>query len=196
VVVPDYRLVPRATFPGFVEDSAAAVAWTQKNIGRHGGDPARIMLAGHSAGAYNAAMVALDPKWLKAAGGDAGAVRGVAGLAGPYDFLPLEPGGSADKAMGMVEPIEVTQPIHFARADAPQLWLASGTVDTTVKPKNSRNLAAAVTALGGEADVREYADMGHSDIIMALAVPFRSKGPVLDDMAAALREMSATPAPQ
>ncbi|MEY4270446.1 MAG: hypothetical protein RLZZ58_1662 [Pseudomonadota bacterium] len=191
VVVPDYRLVPNTVFPAYVQDSAAAVAWTQKNIGRYGGDADRIMLAGHSAGAYNAAMVALDPTWLAAAGGDVQTIRGFAGLAGPYDFLPLEPGGSADKAMGMVQPIELTQPIRFARGDAPPMWLATGTVDTTVKPKNSRNLAAAISALGGRAVLREYADLGHSDIIMALAVPFRSKAPVHNDMAAALHAMAA-----
>jgi acetyl esterase/lipase len=195
VVIPDYRQVPDVHFPAFVADSAAAVAWVQANIGRYGGDRDRIMLAGHSAGAYNAAMIALDPQWLAAAGGDVSAIRGVAGLAGPYDFLPLEPGDSADKAMGMVQPLDSTQPIRFARGDAPPLWLATGDADTTVKPRNSRNLAAAILALGGQADVRQYADMGHSDIIMALAVPFRSKGPVLDDMAAALHEMAAAPMP-
>src|SRR3546814_12546612 len=72
---------------------------------------------GHSAGAYNAAMLALDPQWLRAAKSDPSIIRGVAGLAGPYDFLPLEKGGRAEKAMGKVRPIERTQPIHFVRGD-------------------------------------------------------------------------------
>src|SRR3546814_11568544 len=65
-------------------------SWTHEHIGTLGGDPDRIALMGHSAGAYNAAMLALDPQWLRAAKSDPSIIRGVAGLAGPYDFLPLE----------------------------------------------------------------------------------------------------------
>lgn len=194
VVIPDYRLTPEAHWPDFLEDSAAATAWTLRNIAAHGGDPARVALAGHSAGAYNATMLALDPQWLNGAGADAGQIRGVAALAGPFDFLPLEPGGSADKAMGQVQPIERTQPVRFARGDAPPLWLATGLRDTVVRPRNSRNLAKAVTAAGGRAALREYPGMDHYDIVMALAHPFRGKGPVLDDMADFLNAATAAPA--
>jgi hypothetical protein len=89
-------------------------------------------------------MLALDPEWMRAAKSDASVIRGVAGLAGPYDFLPFEKGGMADRAMGKVRPPERTQPIHYARGDAPPLWLASGDEDETVRPRNSRNLAAAI----------------------------------------------------
>src|SRR3546814_16262601 len=92
---------------------------------------------GHSAGAYNAAMLALDPQWLRAAKSDPSIIRGVAGLAGPYDFLPLEKGGRAEKAMGKVRPIERPQPIHFVRGDAPPLWLASGEEEAEVRRGHS-----------------------------------------------------------
>ncbi|MDK2762319.1 MAG: alpha/beta hydrolase, partial [Sphingopyxis sp.] len=141
VVVPDYRLVPKAYWPDYIEDGAAAVAWTHEHIAKLGGDPDRIALMGHSAGAYNAAMIALDPQWLRAVKSDPSIIRGVAGLAGPYDFLPLEKGGRGDRAMGKVKPIERTQPIHFARGDAPPMWLATGDEDDTVRPRNSQNLA-------------------------------------------------------
>ena len=84
VVIPDYRLVPEVRFPGFLEDSAAAVKWVQANIAQYGGDPARVNVAGHSAGAYNAAMLALDRKWL----GD-NPVKAAISLAGPADFYPF-----------------------------------------------------------------------------------------------------------
>ena len=87
VVVPDYRLVPEVRFPAFLEDSAAAVRWARDNAAAFGGDGQRITLVGHSAGAYNAAMLALDPRWL---GPDRAAVRGFVTLAGPFDFLPLD----------------------------------------------------------------------------------------------------------
>jgi acetyl esterase/lipase len=187
VVIPDYRLVPKAHWPDFVEDSAAAVAWTHEHIAKLGGDPDRIALMGHSAGAYNAAMLALDPQWLRAAKSDPSIVRGVAGLAGPYDFLPLEKGGRGDRAMGKVKPIERTQPIHFARGDAPPLWLATGDEDDTVRPRNSQNLAAAIEKAGGQVTLRIYPGMGHTGIVMALAAPFRSRGPVLEEATDFLR---------
>lgn len=187
VVIPDYRLVPKAHWPDFLEDSAKAVAWTHLHIGGLAGDPDRIALMGHSAGAYNAVMLALDPTWLRSARSDPSIIRGVAGLAGPYDFLPMEKGGSADKAMGKVKPAERTQPIAYARGDAPPLWLATGDEDTTVRPRNSQNLAAAIEKAGGSAALRIYPDMGHTGIVMALAGPFRSKGPVLDEATDFLR---------
>lgn len=190
-VVPDYRLVPRAHWPDFLQDGAAAVAWVRDHVASLGGDPDRIALMGHSAGAYNAAMLALDPQWLRGAGSDPAAIRGVAGLAGPYDFLPLEKGGSADKAMGKIRPSERTQPIAFARGDAPPLWLATGDGDTVVRPRNSQNLVAAIEAVGGSASLRIYPDMGHKGIVMALAAPFRSKGPVLEEASDFLRGVTA-----
>ncbi|AJA07583.1 Alpha/beta hydrolase fold-3 [Sphingopyxis fribergensis] len=191
VVIPDYRLVPKAHWPDFIEDSAAAVAWTHEHIAKLGGDPDRIALMGHSAGAYNAAMLALNPQWLRAAKSDPAIIRGVAGLAGPYDFLPLEKGGRGDKAMGKVRPIEKTQPIHFARGDAAPLWLATGDGDDTVRPRNSQNLAAAIEKAGGTATLRIYPGMGHTGIVMALAAPFRSRGPVLDEATDFLRGVTA-----
>ncbi|MBO9696060.1 MAG: alpha/beta hydrolase [Sphingopyxis sp.] len=187
VVIPDYRLVPKAHWPDFIEDSAAAAAWTHEHIATLGGDPDRIALMGHSAGAYNAAMLALDPQWLRAVKSDPSIIRGVAGLAGPYDFLPLEKGGRGDRAMGKVRPIEKTQPIHFARGDAPPLWLATGDEDDTVRPRNSQNLAAAIEKAGGQVTLRIYPGMGHTGIVMALAAPFRNKGPVLEEATDFLR---------
>src|SRR3546814_1516068 len=108
-------------------------------------------------------MPALDPQWLRAAKSDPSIIRGVAGLAGPYDFLPLEKGGRAEKAMGKVRPIEKTQPIRFARGDAPPLWLASGDDDAVVRPRNSQNLAAAIERAGGAAPLRILPGMGHTD---------------------------------
>ena len=190
-VIPDYRLAPKAYWPDFLQDSAAAVAWVHEHIAKLGGDPDRIALMGHSAGAYNAAMLALDPQWLRAAGSDPAVIRGLAGLAGPYDFLPMEKGGRADKAMGKIRPAEKTQPIAFVRGDAPPMWLAHGADDDTVRPRNSQNLAAAIEKAGGSAVLRIYPDMGHTGIVMALAHPFRGKGPVIEDAADFLRGATA-----
>lgn len=191
VAVPDYRLAPKAHWPDFLEDGAAAVAWMRRHAASLGGDPDRIALIGHSAGAYNAVMLALDPQWMHGAGSDAAVIRGVAGLAGPYDFLPFEKGGFADKAMGRVTPPERTQPIAFARGDAPPLWLASGEEDRVVRPQGSRSLADAITRAGGSAALRLYPGVGHTGLVMALAAPFRGRAPVLDEATDFLRGVTA-----
>ncbi|NIJ39244.1 acetyl esterase/lipase [Sphingopyxis panaciterrae] len=198
VVIPDYRIVPEGHWPDFLQDSAAAVAWTERHIAAYGGDPGRIALSGHSAGAYNAVMLALDPQWMKAAGSDASVIRGVAALAGPYDFLPFEKGGRADVAMGDIRPAERTQPIHFVRADAPPLWLGHGTADTVVRVRNSQNLAAALQRAGGSATLRTYEGLSHNDLVMALTGPLAYKGPILSDATdflrgATARRLSAAP---
>ncbi|MDP3781375.1 MAG: alpha/beta hydrolase [Sphingopyxis sp.] len=198
VVIPDYRIVPEGHWPDFLHDSAAAVAWTDAHIANYGGDRDRIALSGHSAGAYNAVMLALDPQWMKAAGSDASVIRGVAALAGPYDFFPFEKGGRADVAMGDIRPVEKTQPITFVSADAPPLWLGHGTADTVVRVRNSRRLAAAMHKVGGSATLREYDGLSHNDLVMALTKPLAYKGPILPEMTDFLRGVTArrvSPAP-
>lgn len=183
VVVPDYRLVPQVRFPAFLEDGAAALAWTRAHIADHGGDPARLAVMGHSAGAWIALMLALDRQW----GGD-GAIRAALGLAGPYDFRPFEPGGAAEAALGNAADLALTQPIHFARGDAPPVLLLTGDADTTVRPGNSDRLAAALTGAGASAQVRHYPGVGHIGILLALSKPFRGKAPALADSIAFLRQ--------
>ena len=191
VVIPDYRIVPEGHWPDFLHDSAAAVAWTDAHIANYGGDPDRIALSGHSAGAYNAVMLALDPQWMRGAGSDASVIRGVAALAGPYDFVPFEKGGRADVAMGDIRPIERTQPISFVRADAPPLWLGHGTADTVVRVRNSQNLAAAMHKVGGTATLRTYDGLSHNDLVMALTGPLAYKGPILAETTDFLRGATA-----
>ena len=88
-VVADYRLSPAFRYPVFVQDSAQALRWAFEHAADYGADPARIFVMGHSAGAYNAAMLALDARWLAAVGLAPKRLAGWIGLAGPYDFLPI-----------------------------------------------------------------------------------------------------------
>ena len=186
VVVPDYRVFPQVVYPAFLEDGAHAVRWTQDHIGPLGGDPARIVLAGHSAGAYNAVELALDDKFLKAAGVELRHIRGVAGLAGPYDFLPLDVKASRD-AFGAYPDLPSTQPIHHVRSDAPPMFLAHGTADNVVGIHNTRNLAAALTAAGAPVEMHFYEGVDHAGLALALSRPFRRKAPLLADLTAFLR---------
>jgi acetyl esterase/lipase len=189
VAVPDYRLVPEIRFPAFLEDGAAALRWVSANAGRLGGDPARVVLVGHSAGAYNAAMLALDPRWL---GEDRRAVRGLVGLAGPYDFLPLDGPVTIAAFGGAADPRE-TQPINFASAGDPPALLLHGAKDRTVYPRNSERLGERLREAGVEARVKLYPEIGHVGIVTALARPFRGKAPVLEDVAAFAGEVTARP---
>jgi acetyl esterase/lipase len=187
VVVPDYRLVPEVRYPDFLRDCAAAVRWTRGNAGRWGGDGERIVLTGHSAGAYNAAMLALDPSLL---GSDRAAVRGFAGLAGPYDFLPLDDPASIGAFGDWPRPAE-TQPVGHAAAGAPPALLLHGADDTRVKPRNSRRLAERLEAAGSDVRLKLYPGIGHVGILTALAIPFRRRAPVLADVARFAREVTA-----
>ncbi len=190
VVIPDYRLVPDVHFPAFVEDGAAAIAWTQASIAAHGGDPARVALVGHSAGAHIAMLLALDPRWLRAAGSDPARLRAAVGIAGPYDFLPLSVGATKN-AFGQAPDATLTQPINFARRDAPPILLATGTEDTMVLPRNSRKLAKALQAAGATVELKEYDGLGHVGAVLALSKPFRGRAPLLADTLAFLKTHNA-----
>ncbi|WP_419190284.1 alpha/beta hydrolase [Saltatorellus ferox] len=171
VVIPDYRLFPEVQFPAFIEDAAEAVAWVQRSIAGHGGDPDRIFLAGHSAGSHLAAMVALDPSYLKKAGGDAGRLVGFVGLSGPYDFLPLDEGSYLQELFPAATR-DASQPVNHVRdSGEPPLpmLLVHGTDDERVWPKNSRNLAAAAREAGGDVKLKLYEGVGHKRVAAALA---------------------------
>ena len=186
-VVADYRLLPEVHYPAFVEDGAAAVAWTRAHIGQYGGDAARIGVTGHSAGAYIAMMLALDPRWLAAAGAP-GAVKAVVGMAGPYDFYPFEQGGAAEAAFSVAADPRDTQPIAHVgdavRGAVPPALLLTGGEDVTVKPRNAKALAAALTAAGAIVETRIYSGIGPIGLILAVSKPFRAKAPALADAAA------------
>ena len=185
-LAPDYRLFPEVRFPDFLDDCAMAVRWAADNAAALGGDPVRIVLIGHSAGAYNAAMLALDPRYLDAVGVQRKAVRAFAGLSGPYDFLPLK-GPVTERTFGQAPDLAATQPVNFVRADVPAAFLASGAKDTTVYPRNAGKLAAALREKGATVEERHYAGVDHAGAVLALSRPFRGKAPLLADMTSFLK---------
>lgn len=184
VVLPDYRLVPAVRYPDFVADGAAAVRWAKAHARDYGGDPGRIVLMGHSAGAYIAAMLAVDARWL---GPDRAAVAGLVGLAGPYDFAPFDVDASREAFGRWPDPSD-TQPVKWAGAGDPPSLLLVGTDDTIVRPRNSEALAARLQAGGVPVRVVAYPKIGHVGLLLALARPFRGRAPVLRDVTAFIRE--------
>lgn len=179
VAVVDHRLVPRVRYPAFVEDGAAAVAAVVRMAAAHGGDPKRIVLSGHSSGAYVAAMLALDPRWL--APGDRARVRAFAGLSGPYDFYPFDVPASIEAFRGTTEP-RLTQPVNLDLSDAPPVFLGHGTRDVIVAPRNSEALATKLSEAGREVVLRIYRGLDHKDPVLALSLLYRGRAPVLDEM--------------
>ncbi|MDJ0978553.1 MAG: alpha/beta hydrolase [Erythrobacter sp.] len=176
VVLAGYRLVKDGgsdgAYPAMIEDTARAIGWTRETIARYGGDPDRIVVMGHSAGAYNVVMSALDCRWLDELG--ANALRGVIGLSGPYDFYPFD-SESTIAAFGNAPDPEATQVFNHVRADAAPALLIHGEKDTLVRPRNSRELAALIETAGGAATLRLFPDMNHNDPLISLASPWRKR---------------------
>jgi len=182
-VIPDYRLVPQVRYPAFIEDTAKAVAWAYRNAATFGSDPGRLFVAGHSAGAYNAMMVALAPEFLRAEGLSPRILRGVAGLSGPYDFLPLDVRSTRD-AFGAASDLASTQPVNRVApgrgVDA--IFLGHGEADTLVFPRNSRLLAERLRRAGKTAETRFYVGVDHPGTLLAIARNRRDETPVLADV--------------
>ena len=182
-VVANYRHYPQVKMPGFMDDAARAALWTVAHAGEFGGDHQRLYLMGHSAGAHLAALVALDTRYFAATGQPVPRIAGVIGLSGPYDFLPLlEP--DVQDMFGPPPLYAQSQPINFVRADAPPMLLVHGLNDDTVRPKNSVNLAAALSALGAPVTLKLYPKLSHADTVAALTTLLRGRAPTLDDIRA------------
>jgi acetyl esterase/lipase len=179
-VIPDYRLYPQVRFPAFMEDAASAVSWTHANIARFGGDPHRLFLMGHSAGAQIATLLALDPMYLHAQDVAPDAVCGVIGLAGPYDFLPLRD-PELETIFGPEAERPRSQPINYVTPQAPPMLLLAGRDDTTVDPGNTLRLAAKLRAAGVSVQSELYPRIGHATIIGAFARPLGFLAPSRKD---------------
>jgi acetyl esterase/lipase len=183
-VVADYRLYPQARWPDFLRDGALATRWAKDHAAAYGGEPSRLVVMGHSAGAYNAIELAVDRRWLEAVGMDpARDLRAAVGLSGPYDFLPLT--SERLKTIFGPEPGRPdTQPINHVDGRSPPLLLITGDKDTTVRPGNTDRLADKVKAAGGQVEVIHYPKLDHVRTLGALAGPLRWIAPVLRDVSA------------
>jgi acetyl esterase/lipase len=184
VALPDYRLVPQVHFPAFIEDAALATARVGRIGGEYGGDTARLGVIGQSAGAHLALMITLDRRYMAAADAP-GLIKAAVGLAGPYEFLPFNVPASVN-AFGRVADPTLTQPVTFARADAPPLWLGHGTADDIVHAEDTTILCERMRAVGGRCEYKLYPGLNHADLISTFSPLFRKKAPVLDDATAFL----------
>ncbi|WP_152048026.1 alpha/beta hydrolase [Aureimonas psammosilenae] len=171
VAVPDYRVYPEVCFPDFVKDAAEAVAFVDEAAkkGTQGFPAGRhpLFLMGHSAGGEIAALLALDERYLKAAGMSPKRLSGLIGLAGPYDFLPLKE--ERYKRIFPPQTRKDSQPVNFVNGVEPPALLLAGSADRTVDPKNTLSLAKRLREAGSpvETDILPGAD--HISVLSGLA---------------------------
>lgn len=181
-VVADYRLYPQVRYPEFLQDAARAVAWTEKNIGQYGGNPQRLFLMGHSAGAYNAAMLALDEHLLAEVNLTPQILRGWICLAGPYDFLPVTNLAARPVFFYPASP-PASQPINHVSVAAPPALLLASREDPTVNPRrNTGGMASRLREVGVGVDEEYFERTDHATLVAALSMPLRGLAPVLDSV--------------
>jgi acetyl esterase/lipase len=160
-LIPDFHVFPNCRYPDFVQDIARAAAWARGHCADYGGDPQRLFLVGHSGGAYVGAMLALDPQWLEGAGMTTGDIRGVVGICGPYDFLPL-PQAAMNDVFGGEQNWAAALPVNHACASAPPMLLVAGGKDHLDPDRNTGALARALRTVGGQVAEIRYPTLGDS----------------------------------
>ena len=183
-LVADYRLYPAVRYPEFLEDSAKALAYGLEQAKALGGNPQRVFVMGHSAGAYNAAMLAFDARWLRPTGHSPAELAGFIGLAGPYDFLPIT---NPDVKPVFFHPNYPpgTQVFEHVSAAAPRTFLGAARTDDLVDPqRNTVGLYTHLQAVGRPVTMQLYGRVDHMTLAGAFAAPLRWLAPVLDDVVA------------
>lgn len=189
-VLPDYRLYPDVKFPDFMDDAAHAVAWVQQHAQEFGGDPHRIVLMGHSAGAHIAAYLTLNREFLARRGARPEWIVGLVGLSGPYVLAPnsrtlnrifAAPWGESD-----------WQPIRFATSQAPPTFLAHGLSDSVVSVAQTEKLRDALQSRGVRVETELYRDTGHAATVAGFSKPARARAPTLDQAVAFLGTLTST----
>jgi acetyl esterase/lipase len=190
-VVPDYRVYPEAGFPEFLQDAAQAVAKAQQQAAGWGADPCQLVLIGHSAGAYIAAMLALEPRYLRDAGVDPQCVRGWVGLSGPYDIEPNTP--TLNAIFTARASPDQFKPVRRVTGVAPPALLVHGEADETVLPQHSTRMAAALRLQGVAVELDSHPDRRHVDTVLALSRPGRFRIRELADRISAFVSTHAQP---
>ncbi|HEU4551928.1 MAG TPA: alpha/beta hydrolase [Chitinophaga sp.] len=124
IIAVNYRLSPKVTCPAYIEDAAAAVAWAFNHAKEYGGNPSKIIVSGHSAGAYLTEMVGLDKQWLAKYNIDANRIAALFPFSGQAitHFTVRKERGLGDTQVI----IDTYAPLYHVRADAPPMYLYTG----------------------------------------------------------------------
>ena len=175
VVTPDYRLSPKAKYPAYVDDAAAAFAWTVKHIAEHGGDPRKVFIGGHSAGGYLALLVGMDPERLKPHGLTLGSVAGIAQVSGQVltHYTVREERGQARYGITSDE----AAPAFYIRKSLPPILTIYAQNDMLSRAEENMFFVTTLKAAGHtenyslRVDDRDHGTVGHG--IRNLADPAR-----------------------
>ena len=193
-VLGGYRMNEAGRYPAMLEDTADAVRWVHENIAAYGGDPQRIVLSGHSAGAYNIVQAVLDESYLAERGVPQSAIAALVPLSGPFDFYPFD----TDRSRAAFETVGAgadSQPVNRARSDAPPMLLVHGEADTVVRIRNSRALAKALGDKGAQVETLYLPGASHNDPLLALTNPWRRDPRVFDRVTAFMAQHTAVSDP-
>jgi acetyl esterase/lipase len=180
-VLPDYRKYPAVQFPSFVQDGARALVWVRQHAHEWGGDPARIVVMGHSVGAHLGAMLAYEPKYLRAAGGRRRWIRAFVGLSGLYAPIP-----ETDMFRQIIPPpyqSDDWQPLWHVDSGAPPSLLLHGLEDRLVNPLETVRLRNALLQHGVHVEMELYSGRSHADTVAAFSPLARRRLPALKSAA-------------
>lgn len=180
VVIPDYVKYPKARFPMFIEDGAAAIAWTKNHIADYGGDPDNVFISGHSAGAHLGALLLTDESFLQKHQLSPLDINGFVGLAGPYNFTPES--RTLVKIFGPEENFPKMKTMNFVNGNEPPMLLLHGAKDTTVGVRNQEVLIEKLNQVGNPSTGRLYPGLSHVGIVASIAPPLRRNTTTLADM--------------
>jgi len=166
VVTPDYRLSPKVKYPAYVDDAAAAFAWTVKHIAEHGGDPRKVFIGGHSAGATLALLVGMDPNRLKPHGLTLGSVAGIAQVSAQVltHYTVREERGQPRYAITCDE----AAPAFYIRKTLPPILTIYAQHDMLSRAEENMFFVTTLKAAGHaenyslRVDDRDHATVGHS----------------------------------
>ena len=178
----DYRLFPEVTFPSFPKDVALSVKWARRNVKEFGGDPNKIFLMGHSAGAHSVSLVGLDPQYLKLMGGGLDWVKGVIPIACPFQFDPTQ-----EFLYRNLFPSEynedTTMPMGIKlKGEIPPFFIMHGFFDPIIRHEIAYDFAEKINNSGGDAEVKIYNSHGHASLIRRTTSWHLWPKPILNDI--------------
>jgi acetyl esterase/lipase len=148
VVVPDYRLSPKATFPAYIQDAAAACAWARSHIAEHGGDPARLFVGGHSAGGYLTLMLGMDAHYLRDVGVEPSAIAGLIPISGQTmtHYTVREERGIGKFTITA----DTAAPVYFIRKDTPPFLVLYADHDMVGRAEENAYFVAMMKGAGNQ----------------------------------------------
>ncbi len=187
-VIYDYRLFPEVQFPTYLEDAALAVRWAYDHAGKYGANQNNLILAGHSAGAHIAAMLATNSVHLEAVNLQPRGFKLVLGLSGGYDFWNAQIGFiSPDIAEVMqgVKP-QATQPLEFLTPFVPPMLLMHPKNDQILPITQARTFEARAKSLGANVTLLEY-EGDHASTVINLSTVLRFRSNQYEDLVKELK---------